>query len=134
MILAVLGLWAASAGYIVKQQIQIPTSVADLIAAELEVKVPVGALAFLSVVLLVLVLNTYIFSADPLGRTQALMNSFSTQEQRRPIKVDNMIDEYNNLHDDSKAGLDARNSSYATLVNAYYGTKTQHFPSSLTAT
>lgn len=46
--------------------------------------------------------------------------TFLGQEKRRKIQVDAMINEYNHLHDDSKTGLDARNNSYTTLVNAYY--------------
>ena len=35
--------------------------------------------------------------------------------------MDSSIDAYNNLHNDSKTSLSERNSSYAKLVNAYYG-------------
>ena len=42
------------------------------------------------------------------------------QEGKRKINVDDMINTYNNLHDDDKAGLEGRNISYTTLVNAYY--------------
>lgn len=61
-----------------------------------------------------------VFGSDPLGRTGDLLKKFAVQEKKRNINVDNIIDTYNNLHDDSKEGVDARNSSYTTLVTAYY--------------
>jgi sterol 24-C-methyltransferase len=61
-----------------------------------------------------------LFGTDPLGRTGELIKTFLSQESKRKIEVDKMINTYNELHDDSKAGVDGRNSSYTTLVNAYY--------------
>ena len=61
-----------------------------------------------------------ILGVDPLGRTGELLGKFAGQESKRGIKVDNWIDQYNDLHDDGKAGLEGRNESYTTLVNAYY--------------
>lgn len=61
-----------------------------------------------------------VFGTDPIGRTTELLGKFFIQEKNRNIKVDEWIDTYNNLHDDDKAGVDGRNSSYTTLVNAYY--------------
>lgn len=54
---------------------------------------------------------------NPIGRTLEVLRTFSTQEKNRSIKVDNWIEQYNDLHEGS---LDARNMSYTTLVNAYY--------------
>jgi sterol 24-C-methyltransferase len=34
--------------------------------------------------------------------------------------VDDVIDKYNQLHDDAKEGVEGRNVDYATLVNSYY--------------
>lgn len=34
--------------------------------------------------------------------------------------MDKWITTYNDLHDDSTAGVDGRNAAYTTLVNAYY--------------
>lgn len=48
------------------------------------------------------------------------MTTFSSQEKKRNIQVNDWIDKYNDLHDDEKVGLDNRNESYTTLVNAYY--------------
>lgn len=42
------------------------------------------------------------------------------QEKVRKIQVGDMIDSYNQLHDDEKSGLPGRNESYQNLVNAYY--------------
>lgn len=69
--------------------------------------------------LLVFTLNK-LYGTDPLGRTGALLGTFAGQEKRRNIEVDKMIDTYNNLHDDNTAGVEGRNESYTTLVNAYY--------------
>jgi sterol 24-C-methyltransferase len=55
------------------------------------------------------------------------LKTVKTQEQRRNIKVDDMIDGYNALHHNSdyvkegdKAGVEERESKYKALVNAYY--------------
>lgn len=61
-----------------------------------------------------------LFGVDPLGRTQELFGKFAVQEKKRNINVNTMIDGYNNLQDDSKSTVTGRNSSYSTLVNAYY--------------
>ena len=49
-----------------------------------------------------------------------MFGKFSVQERKRNIKVDDVINQYNNLHDDKATGLEKRNMSYTTLVNAYY--------------
>jgi sterol 24-C-methyltransferase len=54
---------------------------------------------------------------NPIGRTMEVLKIFSTQEKNRSLKVDNWIEQYNDLHEGS---LDDRNMSYTTLVNAYY--------------
>ena len=60
------------------------------------------------------------FGTDPLGRTIELFGKFFSQEKKRNISVDKWIDNYNELHDDDKTGLENRNLDYTTLVNAYY--------------
>lgn len=57
---------------------------------------------------------------DPFEATFILMKTFLKQEGKQGIKVDSAIDNYNNLHNDNTTDQDTRNSSYATLVNAYY--------------
>jgi hypothetical protein len=121
MIVAVLGLWLADAAYIFANNVRIPASLQELKAAGAQEQAAIVGLAALSVALLLMVLNTYIYNSDPIGRTQEFVNSFRTQEKRRQIRVESMIDQYNDLHDDGKHKVDDRNSSYATLVNAYYG-------------
>jgi sterol 24-C-methyltransferase len=54
---------------------------------------------------------------DPIGRTLELFGRFQVHEKNRDLKVDNVIDTYNNLHD---ANLEDRNTAYKTLVTAYY--------------
>jgi sterol 24-C-methyltransferase len=62
-----------------------------------------------------------LFGVDPLGRTSELFGKFAVQEKKRNINVNQMIDGYNDLQDDSKSGgASGRNTSYTTLVNAYY--------------
>jgi hypothetical protein len=55
---------------------------------------------------------------NPLGRTISLFFTFSKQENTRKINVDNMIKEYNQLHDDEAGGacLAPTQSSYAIRV------------------
>lgn len=60
------------------------------------------------------------YGTDPIGRTLELFGKFRVQEKKRNINVEKIIDTYNNLHDDNKAGLEERNSAYTTLVTAYY--------------
>ena len=67
------------------------------------------------------------FGTNPIGRTLALFGKFSVQESSRNIEVNQWIDEYNDLHDDSKKGVDARNKSYTSLVNAYYELATSFY-------
>ena len=98
--------------------------------------------------MLVLLLLNSILGVDPLGRTFELLGKFAGQEKKRGIKVryaytthttrrpifhppspppplllpllpqvDSWINQYNSLHEGE---LDDRNSSYTTLVNAYY--------------
>ncbi len=62
----------------------------------------------------------HLVGTDPIGRTWELLKIMLFQEKKRNINVNEWIDTYNNLHDDSKAGVHGRNSAYATLVNAYY--------------
>ena len=78
-----------------------------------------GAVAGTSVVVGLKVANK-MFGTDPLGRTCELFGKFFSQEKKRDIEVNKWIDEYNNLHDDESTGLENRNASYTTLVNAYY--------------
>lgn len=63
-----------------------------------------------------------LFGIDPLGvgRTGELLGKFAVQEKKRNIEVNKFIDQYNDLHDDKKAGVEGRNISYQTLVNSYY--------------
>jgi hypothetical protein len=42
-----------------------------------------------------------LLGVNPIGRTTELFSLFFKQEGRRKIVVNDMIDEYNNLHDDS---------------------------------
>jgi len=65
-------------------------------------------------------LSNKLLGTDPIGRTRALFGVFASQEKKRNIQVDTWIDKYNNLHDDSKSGVEGRNSSYQVLVNSYY--------------
>lgn len=60
------------------------------------------------------------FGTDPIGRTLELFTKFFVQEGKRGIEVNSVIDTYNALHDDKQTDLTKRNSSYQTLVNAYY--------------
>lgn len=60
------------------------------------------------------------YGTDPIGRTLELFGKFAVQEKKRNINVNEVIDAYNNLHDDDKAGVEGRNDAYRTLVNAYY--------------
>lgn len=64
---------------------------------------------------------------NPIGRTLDLFKKFVKQEGTRKIVVNDMIEGYNNLHDDKATGLDARNTSYQSLVNSYYELATSFY-------
>ncbi len=55
--------------------------------------------------------------SNPIGRTFKMFTTFGSQEKKRNIEVNDWIDKYNNLHEDS---LENRNEAYTTLVNYYY--------------
>ena len=121
MIYPLLGFISADALYIYisKGAITLPTSFAEFLASSPTDQAAIGGLAGASALLILLTVNK-VLGVDPLGRTGELMGTLAGQEKKRAIKVDNIINQYNELHDDDKQGLDARNSSYTTLVNAYY--------------
>lgn len=54
---------------------------------------------------------------NPIGKTITMFTTFGSQEKKRQIEVNEWIDKYNNLHEDS---LENRNEDYTTLVNYYY--------------
>ena len=58
-----------------------------------------------------------LYGTNPLGRTWEILTTFSSQEKKRNIQVNDWIDKYNDLHE---TDLESRNESYTTLVNAYY--------------
>ena len=119
-------LWIADVIYILVKKLKVPKNFAEYLAEKLESKVAIGGIAVLTSVLVLLGFNS-VYGTDPFGRTRQLFTKFSKQEKTRNIKVDKWIDTYNNLHDDSKAGLGERNSSYTTLVNAYYELATSFY-------
>jgi sterol 24-C-methyltransferase len=71
-----------------------------------------------------LALINSLYGTNPIGRSLEIMMTFATQEKRRKIGVNDMIDQYNNLHEDTQEN---RNDSYTTLVNAYYELATQFY-------
>mmetsp|Transcript_20877 Transcript_20877/g.20995 ORF Transcript_20877/g.20995 Transcript_20877/m.20995 type:complete len:414 (-) Transcript_20877:86-1327(-) len=119
-------LWVADLIYIYVKKLKLPKNLSDLLCDKLESKVAIGGFAALSALLVILGAN-HISGSDPIGRTLALFGKFSTQEKKRNIKVNEWIDGYNNLHDDSTAGVDGRNMSYTTLVNSYYELATSFY-------
>jgi len=106
--------------------VKIPTNFGDFMKAERQDQVVVVGIAGVSIVTSLAVINA-MYGTNPLGRTWEILTKFSTQEKRRKIQVNDWIDKYNDLHDDSKDGVDGRNDSYTTLVNAYYELVTQFY-------
>jgi sterol 24-C-methyltransferase len=76
--------------------------------------------AVLSVYMLIKVFGGMFYDTDPLAKSWAFFMTFFGQEAKRDIKVDKWIDEYNTLHDEDKTTVEGRESSYKTMVNAYY--------------
>ena len=64
---------------------------------------------------------------NSIGRTAELFSLFAGQEKSRNINVGDMIDGYNDLHDDNKEGLESRNMDYTQLVNSYYELATSFY-------
>mmetsp|Transcript_29016 Transcript_29016/g.39865 ORF Transcript_29016/g.39865 Transcript_29016/m.39865 type:complete len:400 (+) Transcript_29016:11-1210(+) len=98
------------------KSINFPKSLDEFTKADIAIQVAVGGIA--AAVSLTAV--NYIYGTNPLGRTKELLGKFSSQEKKRNIQVTDWINQYNDLHDDKKTGLEARNMSYQTLVNSYY--------------
>ncbi|KAG5186925.1 sterol methyltransferase [Tribonema minus] len=81
----------------------------------------------LSVYMAIKIIGGLVYETDPLARTWDFFMSFFGQEATRDIKVDAWIDDYNVLHDDSKTNVTERESSYKTMVNAYYELATMFY-------
>jgi sterol 24-C-methyltransferase len=99
--------------------ISIPKSLDKFMEMDRKEQVVVGGIAGASAIMGVIAVNK-LFGTNPIGRTYELFGKFFVQEGKRKIEVNEMIEGYNNLHNDDTAGLDGRNDSYTTLVNAYY--------------
>lgn len=112
-------LLAADAAYIYVNKLPIPQNLDALLSGNTESKVAFGGVVALGGISTLLLVNK-LFGTDPIGRTWEMFMRFLKQEKSRNIKVGEWIDQYNDLHDDKKAGLEGRNSSYTTLVNSYY--------------
>mmetsp|Transcript_19815 Transcript_19815/g.28495 ORF Transcript_19815/g.28495 Transcript_19815/m.28495 type:complete len:413 (+) Transcript_19815:25-1263(+) len=112
-------LLAADAAFIYLNKLPIPQSMDALMKSDKDSKLAYGGAIALGSITGILLVNK-MFGTDPIGRTWEMFKVFLRQEKTRNIKVDEWIDKYNDLHDDNKEGVDARNSSYTTLVNSYY--------------
>ena len=106
--------------YLYLNKVELSKSLEKFVDLPLNEKFVVGSLAGSSALLTILTINKLFGDIDPLGRTGELLSTFLRQEKRRNIEVEKMIDTYNDLHDDKRAGVTGRNESYKTLVNAYY--------------
>lgn len=113
------GVWLADAIYLYVNKVSIPQNLDAFAKSDTASKVAVGGLVGVSAILGVSIINRA-FGTDPLGRTKDMFSKFAVQEKKRNIRVDDWIETYNSLHDDAKEGVEARNSSYTTLVNSYY--------------
>jgi sterol 24-C-methyltransferase len=100
-------------------KIKIPQNMGDFLKQDRNDQLVFVGVAGASVVASLALINT-MYGTNPIGRTWEIMTNFATQEKKRKIDVNDMINQYNDLHDDSKHGLEGRNTSYTTLVNAYY--------------
>lgn len=106
--------------YIWLNKVSIPKSIDSYLQSSKNDRIVIGIGAAAGAMVTILTVNS-MFGTDPLGRSAAMLRKFLVQEKSRNIKVNDWIDEYNNLHDDKKTGgVDGRNSAYTTLVNAYY--------------
>eukprot|EP00301_Raphidiophrys_heterophryoidea_P010094 c15139_g1_i1.p1 GENE.c15139_g1_i1~~c15139_g1_i1.p1 ORF type:complete len:440 (+),score=113.01 c15139_g1_i1:54-1373(+) len=123
------GVWASAAAYIYVNKTVLPLTAADFAKSTLETQAISVVLATLSLYLFFAVVLRFIFSlfydTDPLATTSQLFSTFWSQEKRRNIKVDNFIDDYNNLY--HKGDAKTRESNYQKLVNAYYELATQFY-------
>jgi hypothetical protein len=108
------------------EKVRMPKDFGDFQKMDLKSQLIFTGIAGLSTIVTVKVVNR-LFGTDPLGRSAELFGKFSVQEKSRGIKVENMIDNYNDLHDDTSKGLEERNSQYSTLVNAYYELATSFY-------
>ena len=106
--------------------VKVPANFDDFLRSNTQDKVVFVGVAGVGLVAVAGTVN-YLFGTNPIGRTLELLGKFSSQEKSRNIKVNDWIDTYNELHDDSKSGKEGRNTSYSTLVNSYYELATSFY-------
>ena len=121
---AVASVWAFVAAFAYRFNL-LPTTVDEALLAgsrPVEQQALLGFLASAGTYLVVKHVLRFVFGlfyeTNPLATTGQLLSTFSSQEKRRNIKVENRIDEYNELH---KIDLGQREKAYQKLVDAYYG-------------
>ena len=61
------------------------------------------------------------------GRVKQMLKAMAGQEEKQGISVDDDINKYNRMHDDSKMDTEGRNANYADLVNSYYNLATDFY-------
>lgn len=61
------------------------------------------------------------------GRVMRMLEAMSGQEKEQGISVGSDINRYNELHDDTKGGVEQRTKNYADLVNSYYNLATDFY-------
>ena len=101
------------------RKVQLPKSFGDFKNMNMRDQLILTGMAGVGTFVSLKVINK-LFGTDPLGRTGELLGKFAVQESSRQIDVNQMIDQYNDLHDDNSKSLNERNSAYTTLVSAYY--------------
>eukprot|EP01084_Bolivina_argentea_P088029 158916_1 len=113
-------LWGVLGVYLVCGYLYVSPETSSLLGAPQE-RSSLVALTFivLSCCLGLKLLGSLFYVADPLQATWDFLLSFAGQKTRK-VEVNAFIDKYNELHNDDVKTVDDRNSSYATLVDAYY--------------
>ena len=101
------------------RNVQVPQSLNEFKNMDTKSQLVFTGLAGVGTFVSIKVINK-MFGSDPLGKTSALLGKFKVQESSRKIDVNEMIDGYNELHDDATKSLEERNAGYTSLVNAYY--------------
>lgn len=94
-------LLSADGLYLYINKINFPTSIDSFLKSPPPEQAAVGSFAVLAALSLSIAVNK-LYGSDPLGRSGELLSKFAVQEKKRKINVNEMIDGYNNLHDDDK--------------------------------
>eukprot|EP00300_Choanocystis_sp_HF-7_P001632 c11316_g1_i1.p1 GENE.c11316_g1_i1~~c11316_g1_i1.p1 ORF type:complete len:425 (+),score=107.41 c11316_g1_i1:35-1276(+) len=119
--------WTSAAVYAYQNASLLPTTWAQLLSSSVPIIALSVVLVLLTPIVILRILTLFLgifYETNPLATTWQFISTMFSQESRRKVKVDSVIDKYNNLHKDT---VEQRESQYRTLVDSYYELATQFY-------